>query len=117
MSTVPPSGTSTRPAALARVSAKSTVMGCSPTRPLTPSVPKYLRAKEKSSSYVVGSGALRMRGYTQGTCCMWRNLAVLHGDHYLQGIYRGGYVVDPEDTRAVQGGNHREGDAAMDSLL
>ena len=40
-STRPPSGASTRAAAPARRRANSTVIGCVPTRPRTPSVPKY----------------------------------------------------------------------------
>src|SRR5689334_23163264 len=98
MRTMPPSGTSTRPAALARLRAKSTVMGCSPTRPLTPSVPKYFRVKEASSCYIFGSAPCLQKDFGGGRS----NLAVLQGRHHLQGVYGGGYVMDTKDTRAIE---------------
>src|SRR5262245_42385028 len=89
MRTVPPSGASTRAAALARCSAKSTVMGCSPTRPRTPSVPKYRLAKSASA---------------------------LHGGHGFQGIDRRRHIVGAHDARALQYRHHGERDAAVDPL-
>src|SRR6185312_7212253 len=89
MSTLPPSGASTFAAALASCSAKSTVMGCSPTRPRTPSVPKYRLAKSASG---------------------------LHGGHGLQGIDRRRHVVSAHDARALQYRHHGERDAAVNPL-
>src|SRR6185436_19242502 len=91
MSTVPPWGASTRAAALARRNAKSTVSGCSPTRPRTPSVPKYLRAIEILS--------LEHRG-----CDTHR----VHG---------GGDVVGAHDTRSMENRNGGQRHAAVDATF
>src|SRR6185437_7890795 len=86
MSTVPPSGTSTRPAALARFSAKSTVIGCSPTLPRTPSVPKYFRVKQRALLLRVRNPKLRVRGL--------QRRAALHCAHHLERIDGCRHVVD-----------------------
>src|SRR6185436_3218851 len=86
MSTVPPLGASTRAAALARRKAKSTVSGNSPTRPRTPSVPKYLRPIELISLADGGRDAHR--------------------------VQRGRHVVGAHDTRSVEDRNGSQGHAA-----
>src|SRR5687767_10712566 len=91
MSTVPPCGASTRAAALARRSAKSTVRGCSPTRPRTPSVPKYLRP--------INLFSLDHRG---------RNAHRIHGR---------AHVVGAHNTRSVQNRNGGERDAACQAFI
>src|SRR6187549_368535 len=83
MSTVPPLGASTRAAALARRKAKSTVSGNSPTRPRTPSVPKYLRPIELISLADGGRDAHR--------------------------VQRGRHVVGAHDTRSVEDRNGSQG--------
>src|SRR5436190_7284961 len=91
MRTVPPFGASTRAAALARRNAKSTVIGCSPTRPRTPSVPKYLRAIETLS--------LRYRrGHPDRVDCC-------------------GHIVGAHDTRSVENRNGGQGDASRSSII
>src|SRR5262249_23067065 len=87
MSTVPPSGASTRAAALARFNAKSTVIGCSPTRPRTPSVPKYLRVNASPS--------------------------IPHGCDGLQRVHRRSDIVSAHDARAVHHRHHGERNAAV----
>src|SRR5512143_1299549 len=69
INTVPPRGASTRAAALARRSAKSTVMGGVPTWPRMPSVPKKrlaMNASRRASRYlpdiVVGSAVVECVG-------------------------------------------------------
>ena len=62
-----PCGASTRAAALARRSAKSTVIGCSPTRPRTPSVPKYLRLTDSISVLLHSRRAQRAATLTAST--------------------------------------------------
>src|SRR4051812_12799821 len=91
MSTVPPCGASTRAAALANRSAKSTVIGCSPTRPRTPSVPKNLRAIEICSLCNRSGNADR--------------------------VDRGGHVVGAHDTRSVENRNGSQCDAARSSII
>src|SRR3984957_18056720 len=90
MSTVPPCGASTRAAALASCSAKFTVIGCSPTLPRTPSVPKYRRAKFLTSP--------------------------LDCRHHLQGIHGGGDVVRADDARAAERRPYRERQAPVEAL-
>src|SRR5689334_4951326 len=91
MSTVPPSGASTRAAALASLSANSTVMGCSPTLPRTPSVPKNLRPIELFS--------------------LERRRRDAHR------VERGGHVVGAHDTRSVENRNGGQCDAARSSII
>src|SRR6186713_304532 len=91
MSTVPPLGASTRAAALASRNAKSTVIGCSPTRPRTPSVPKYLRAIESLS------------------------LDYRRGHPYR--VDRCGHIVGAHDTRSVENRNGGQGDASSNSVI
>src|SRR5262249_3195160 len=88
MSTVPPCGASTRAAALASWSAKSTVIGCSPTRPLTPSVPKYRRPISLS-------------------------ILCLYGRDHLQGVDRRGHIVRADDSGALERRENRERHAAI----
>src|SRR5688572_19437708 len=90
MSTVPPFGASTRAAALARRNAKSTVIGCSPTRPRTPSVPKYLRAIES---------------FSQSHC--------MRDTH---GIHRRGHLVGAHHTRSLENRNGGERDAPRQTV-
>src|ERR1700730_16810304 len=97
MSTVPPSGASTRAAALARFKAKSTVIGCSPTRPRTPSVPKYLRPN-----------FLCLR-----PLCI---SAVSARRHRLQRIHRRGHIMCPDDARVMQYRHDRERHAAGEPI-
>src|SRR5579862_4842028 len=66
MSTRPPSGVSTRAAALASRSAKSTVIGDSPTRPRTPSVPKYLFKSLPLQYCVHHADRIERRGHVMG---------------------------------------------------
>src|SRR5688572_6826895 len=89
ISTVPPEGASTRAAALASRSAKSTVMGLSPTRPRTPSVPTYLRAIELLSLVYRGGHADRVNGRR--------------------------HIVGAHDTRSVENRNGGQCDAARSS--
>src|SRR6516225_11714718 len=91
MSTVPPCGASTRAAALASWSAKSTVIGCSPTRPLTPSVPKYRRPISVS-------------------------IVSLNGRGHLQGVDRRSHIVRADDSRALERGENRERHTAVNAL-
>src|SRR4029078_10935913 len=91
MSTVPPFGASTRAAALASLSANSTVIGCSPTRPRTPSVPKYLRPIELLS--------------------LQRRRRDAHR------VERGGHVVGAHDTRSIENRNGGQCDAARSSII
>src|SRR5689334_24903926 len=91
MSTVPPSGASTRAAALASLSANSTVMGCSPTLPRTPSVPKNLRPIEALSLSDCRRDAHR--------------------------VERGGHVVGAHDTRSMENRNGSQCDAARNSVI
>src|SRR6516225_9687142 len=91
MSTVPPCGASTRAAALASLSAKSTVIGCSPTRPLTPSVPKYRRLISPPTLPLNGRG-------------------------HLQGVHRCGHIVHADDARTPLRRENRERHAAVHAL-
>src|SRR6188508_920596 len=91
MSTVPPFGASTRAAALARRNAKSTVSGNSPTRPRTPSVPKYLRPIELLSLTDRGRDTYRVQG--------------------------GRHVVGAHDTRSVENRNGGQRHAARDATF
>src|SRR6516225_706802 len=91
MSTVPPCGASTRAAALASLSAKSTVIGCSPTRPRTPSVPKYRRPMSIS-------------------------ICALNGGGHLQGIDRRRHIVSADDACTLERGEDRERHAAVHAL-
>src|SRR4030095_3683108 len=91
MSTVPPLGASTRAAALASLRANSTVIGCSPTLPRTPSVPKYLRPIEALSLSDCRRDAHR--------------------------VERGGHVVGAHDTRSVENRNGGQCDAARSSVI
>src|SRR3982751_208598 len=91
MRTVPPLGASTRAAALASLRAKSTVIGCSPTFPRTPSVPKNLRPIELLSL---------QRG---------------RGDAHR--VERGGHVVGAHDTRSMENRNGGQRDAARNSII
>src|SRR5215831_7969081 len=91
MSTVPPRGASTRAAALASLSAKSTVIGCWPTRPRTPSVPKYRRPISVS-----------IRSLNRGS--------------HLQGIDRRCHIVRADDACTLEHGKNRERHAAIHPL-
>src|SRR5438552_3384640 len=86
MSTMPPSGASTRAAALASRSAKSTVIGCSPTSPRMPSVPKKLRPIADSF--------------------------VAHRCDDLHGIARGSHIVNAQYARALERRDGGKCDAA-----
>src|SRR5215468_445886 len=91
MSTVPPCGASTRAAELASLSAKSTVIGCSPTRPRTPSVPKYRRPISVS-------------------------IRSLNGGSHLQRINRRRHIVRADDACTLERGENRERHAAVHAL-